>query len=39
MRDNPYKDLPPLERRLDGDNDSLKITNYDHLKFTKNGKF
>ena len=22
-----------------GDNDNLKITNYDHLKFTKNGKF
>lgn len=21
------------------DNDNLKITNYDHLKFTKNGKF
>lgn len=25
--------------RFQVDNDNLKITNYDHLKFTKNGKF
>lgn len=24
---------------FEADNDNLKITNYDHLKFTKNGKF
>lgn len=28
-----------LQLSLPTDNDNLKITNYDHLKFTKNGKF
>lgn len=30
---------PFVVSMLTVDNDNLKITNYDHLKFTKNGKF
>lgn len=37
-----YIDNNPLQFVVvkgEDDNDNLKITNYDHLKFTKNGKF